>query len=69
MTGILGALKAIFSAFGAAFAFFKDRQLINAGKATERADNVQKTLDTVERVTSPLSDPELQRVREKWRRD
>jgi hypothetical protein len=40
-----------------------------AGRDAERADNSEKTLETASRVTQPLSDPELQRVREKWRRD
>lgn len=38
-------------------------------KDSVRADNAEATVEAVKRASAPLSDGELQRVREKWRRD
>jgi len=40
-----------------------------AGRDQVRADNAEKSLETVSKANAPFSDPDLQRVREKWRRD
>lgn len=40
-----------------------------AGKDQVRAEAAEKTLETISKVNSPLSDPELERVRQKYRRD
>ena len=40
-----------------------------AGRDEVRAEAAEKTLETVSRGRAPLSDPELERVRKKYRRD
>ena len=67
--GILGALKAAFSALGALFGFLKDRQLINAGKAEAKGEQAQKTLDTVRDANADITDAERLRAVQKYRRD
>lgn len=40
-----------------------------AGKDDERADTAEKTVETIDRVTAPVSDDERERVRSRYRRD
>jgi len=58
----VGFLKAVFGALGAIFGFFKDRQLINAGKAEQANENAQATLDAVAAVAVPITDADRKRV-------
>lgn len=39
------------------------------GQAVERGKTAEKALETISKANAPFSDPDLQRVREKWRRD
>jgi hypothetical protein len=67
--GFIAAIKAVFGALGAIFGYFRDRQLINAGKAEQANDTAQATLDTVAKVVVPITDADRKRVCEKYRRD
>ena len=71
-SGILGSITSIFKGLGAVFGFFKDRQLINAGKATQRSENQEEVLKDVQDANtakSDLRDPdERERVRSKFHR-
>ena len=58
-------LKAVFGALGAIFGYFRDRQLINAGKAEQANDTAQATLDAIAKVVVPITDADRQRV---WNR-
>lgn len=58
----MGVIKAVFGALGAIFGFFKDRQLINLGKAEQANANAQKTLDVVAKVNAPVTDADRKRV-------
>jgi hypothetical protein len=58
-------IKAVFAALGAIFGWFKDRQLINAGKAEQANENAQATLDTIAKVAAPITDADRSRV---WNR-
>lgn len=60
--GVIAAIKAVFGALGAIFGYFKDRQLINAGKAEQANDTAQATLDTVAKVVVPITDADRKRV-------
>lgn len=40
-----------------------------AGKDTVRAEVAEDALEKISKANAPFSDPDLQRVREKWRRD
>ena len=55
-------IKAVFAALGAIFGWFKDRQLINAGKAEQANENAQATLDTIAKVAVPITDADRSRV-------
>jgi hypothetical protein len=59
---MIGLIKAVFGALGAIFGWFKDRQLINAGKAEQANDTAQATLDTVAKVAVPITDADRKRV-------
>jgi membrane glycosyltransferase len=59
---IVGAIKAVFAALAELFGLFKDRQLINAGKAEAQNDNAQTTLDTIAAAHLPITDDDRQRV-------
>ena len=61
----MGVIKAVFAALGAIFGYFKDRQLINAGKAEQANENAQATLDTIAKVAAPITDADRSRV---WNR-
>lgn len=43
--------------------------LRKGGKDAARADAAEETINDIQNANRPLSDPELQRVRERWRRD
>ena len=62
---MIGLIKAVFGALGAIFGYFKDRQLINAGKAEQANDTAQATLDTIAKVVVPITDADRSRV---WER-
>ena len=55
-------VKAVFAALGAIFGYFKDRQLINAGKAEQANEDAQATLDAVAAVVVPITDADRSRV-------
>ena len=55
-------VKAVFAALGAIFGYFKDRQLINAGKAEQANEDAQATLDAVAAVAVPITDADRSRV-------
>jgi hypothetical protein len=59
---MIGLIEAVFGALGAIFGWFKDRQLINAGKAEQANDTAQATLDTVAKVAVPITDADRKRV-------
>ena len=59
---IAGILKAVLELFGTLAGYFKDRQLIDAGKAEANNANAQKTLDTIADVQRPISDDDRERV-------
>lgn len=59
---MIGLIKAVFGALGAIFGYFKDRQLINAGKAEQANDTAQATLDTIAKVVVPITDADRKRV-------
>jgi hypothetical protein len=67
--GFLAAIKAVFGAFGTIFGYFRDRQLINAGRSEQANENAQATLDTIAKVAVPITDADRKRVCEKYRRD
>ena len=58
----MGVIKAVFAALGAIFGYFKDRQLINAGKAEQANEDAQATLDAVAAVAVPITDADRSRV-------
>ena len=62
---MIGFIKAVFGALGAIFGYFRDRQLINAGKAEQANDTAQATLDTIAKVVVPITDADRSRV---WER-
>jgi len=62
---VIGLIKAVFGALGAIFGYFRDRQLINAGKAEQANDTAQATLDAIAKVVVPITDADRQRV---WNR-
>lgn len=63
MTGVVGlALTGL--AFLALFLFGR-----RAGKDAVKAKAAEESLDEIRKANAPLSDPELERVRNKWRRD
>ena len=59
---MIGLIKAVFGALGAVFGYFRDRQLINAGKAEQANANAQATLDTIAKVAVPITDADRKRV-------
>ena len=59
---MIGLIKAVFGALGAIFGYFRDRQLINAGKAEQANDTAQATLDIISKVAVPITDADRQRV-------
>ena len=59
---MIGLIKAVFGALGAIFGYFRDRQLINAGKAEQANDTAQATLDTIAKVVVPITDADRSRV-------
>ena len=58
-------IKAVFAALGAIFGWFKDRQLINAGRSEQALENAQETLDVIAKVAVPITDADRLRV---WNR-
>jgi len=62
---VIGLIKAVLGALGAIFGYFRDRQLINAGKAEQANEDAQATLDTIAKVVVPITDADRQRV---WNR-
>ena len=62
---MIALIKAVFGALGAIFGYFKDRQLIDAGKAEQANANAQSTLDTIAKVVVPITDADRLRV---WKR-
>ena len=62
---MIGLIKAVFGALGAIFGYFRDRQLINAGKAEQANDTAQSTLDAIAKVVVPITDADRKRV---WNR-
>ena len=63
--GFLAAIKAVFGAFGAIFGYFRNRQLINAGRSEQALENAQETLDVIAKVAVPITDADRLRV---WKR-
>jgi len=59
---MIGLIKAVFGALGAVFGYFRDRQLINAGRSEQANENAQATLDTVAKVVVPITDADRKRV-------
>jgi len=59
---VIGLIKAVFGALGAIFGYFRDRQLINAGKAEQANDTAQATLDAIAKVVVPITDADRSRV-------
>jgi len=59
---MIGLIKAVFGALGAIFGWFRDRQLINAGKAEQANEDAQATLDAVAAVAVPITDADRKRV-------
>ena len=59
---MIGLIKAVFGALGAIFGWFKDRQLINAGRSEQANENAQATLDTIAKVSVPITDADRKRV-------
>ena len=59
---IAGILKAVLELFGALAGYFRDRQLIDAGKAEASNENAQKTLDVIADVHRAIGDDERERV-------
>jgi len=59
---VIGLIKAVFGALGAIFGYFRDRQLINAGRSEQANDTAQATLDTVAQVVVPITDADRKRV-------
>jgi len=59
---VIGLIKAVFGALGAIFGYFRDRQLIDAGKAEQANANAQATLDTIAKVAVPITDTDRRRV-------
>ena len=55
-------IKAVFAALGAIFGWFKDRQLINAGRSEQALENAQETLDVIAKVAAPITDADRSRV-------
>ena len=62
---MIGLIKAVFGALGAIFGYFRDRQLINAGRSEQANENAQATLDTIAKVVVPITDADRLRV---WKR-
>ena len=59
---MIGLIKAVFGALGAIFGYFRDRQLINAGRSEQSNENAQATLDTIAKVDVPITDADRKRV-------
>ena len=59
---MIGLIKAVFGALGAIFGYFRDRQLINAGRSEQANENAQATLDTIAKVAVPITDADRKRV-------
>jgi hypothetical protein len=59
---MIALIKAVLGALGAIFGYFKDRQLIDAGKAEQANENAQATLDAVAAVAVPITDADRKRV-------
>lgn len=59
---IVGAIKAIFGALGELFGFFKDRQLLDAGEAKNKAKNDEAMLNAIEATRYPITDADRERV-------
>ena len=59
---MIGLIKAVFGALGAIFGYFRDRQLINAGRSEQANENAQATLDTIAKVAVPVTDADRKRV-------
>jgi membrane glycosyltransferase len=59
---MIALIKAVLGALGAIFGYFKDRQLIDAGKAEQANENAQATLDAVAAVAVPITDDDRKRV-------
>ena len=63
MTTIIG-LAVTFIAFGVILYFAR-----RAGKDSVKAKAAKESLDEIRKANAPLSDPELERVRKRWRVD
>ena len=59
---MIGLIKAVFGALGAIFGYFRDRQLINAGRSEQALENAQETLDVIAKVAVPITDADRKRV-------
>jgi len=59
---MIALIKAVFGALGAFFGYFRDRQLIDAGKAEQALENAQETVDVIARVAVPITDTDRRRV-------
>ena len=62
---MIGLIKAVFGVLGAIFGYFRDRQLINAGRSEQALENAQETLDVIAKVAVPITDADRSRV---WNR-
>ena len=62
---MIGLIKAVFGALGAIFGWFRDRQLINAGRSEQALENAQETINVIAKVAVPITDADRLRV---WKR-
>ena len=62
---MIGLIKAVLGALGAVFGYFRDRQLINAGRSEQAFENAQETVDVIAKVAVPITDADRLRV---WKR-
>jgi len=62
---MIGLIKAVLGALGAVFGYFRDRQLINAGRSEQAFENAQETVDVIAKVAVPITDADRSRV---WNR-
>lgn len=65
----MGWLKPLLSLFSVIAGWFRDKQLLDAGKEAAQGEAAQQTLDKVADANKPATPDELQHVRDTYRRD